>query len=408
MALYLIGLFLPHSEQFHFFMDIPYFLHCLSLPPSHPESIHPCLRYACYLGACNLLHGRLASHQAYFLERTRHYLDQSLMFADRITHFLWASMILACYFGRVRRLPESFVIRSSAARLASACGLSQNTAAVEEDDCQPSGFLLPPPRHQAEANDRIQLAYSIYISDQSLAAMSSYFGTLRETFIQRSPLVSISSKEPSINEQGLKEEKFEFWRSQVDLKASILKLFQRVVQCAISILEKKGICEEYLALKSEILSRINSIPTLPSPLQLRPSGSRNFFSPHLIFAHATLYGAGLILCGSCASEDAEARHCLLKYARLLADVCEHVGGLSRLHKVQVAVPIIHMMNATRIIAHELKRSAAGTSPRLSTEYCSAIESILDFLDDVVSISPAWVDLPLSLKDTLSAAANAVI
>ncbi|KAF8317642.1 hypothetical protein DL93DRAFT_2076728 [Clavulina sp. PMI_390] len=167
---YLISLFLPHRSRFQFFMDVPSFLHSLSLPPSHPESIHPCLRYACYLGACVMTGGRLTSLQPYMLARTRHFLDQSLMFADRLSHFLWASIILvALLVGRMRRLEEGFAIVSSAARLASACGLTRSLATDTQQD-----YLLPSARDDAEADDRIRLARSIYITDQMLASVSTF------------------------------------------------------------------------------------------------------------------------------------------------------------------------------------------------------------------------------------------
>ncbi|KAF8309879.1 hypothetical protein DL93DRAFT_1684647 [Clavulina sp. PMI_390] len=119
---HLIHLFLPYRSHYYFFMDLPYFLHCFSLPPSHPESIHPCLLNACYLAACESSGGVLASLQPFFIQRTRYFLNQSLMYGDRIMHFLWATVVLACNLGRRRRLGEAYVIVSSAALLVSASG----------------------------------------------------------------------------------------------------------------------------------------------------------------------------------------------------------------------------------------------------------------------------------------------
>ncbi|KAF8311305.1 hypothetical protein DL93DRAFT_1498661 [Clavulina sp. PMI_390] len=82
MSLYLIGLFLPYRSHFHFFIPLPRFLHCLSLPLSHPGSIHPCLRDACHLAACSVLGGRWTSLEPYFLARTRRFLDEVLLVAD--------------------------------------------------------------------------------------------------------------------------------------------------------------------------------------------------------------------------------------------------------------------------------------------------------------------------------------
>ncbi|KAF8312624.1 hypothetical protein DL93DRAFT_1293211 [Clavulina sp. PMI_390] len=76
---HLIHLFLPFRSHYYLFMDISYFLHCFSLPPSDPESIHPCLLNACYLAACAGGGGALASLQPFFLQRTRHFLNQALI-----------------------------------------------------------------------------------------------------------------------------------------------------------------------------------------------------------------------------------------------------------------------------------------------------------------------------------------
>ncbi|KAF8310555.1 hypothetical protein DL93DRAFT_2084339 [Clavulina sp. PMI_390] len=67
-----------------------------------------------------------------------------------------------------------------------------------------------------------------------------------------------------------------------------------------------------------------------------------------------------------------------------------------------------MMNATRILAHELRGSRAKGNVRLSAEYCSSIESLLDFLDAIAAIYPAWADTPTSLKDTLTNVASGLV
>ncbi|KAF8309880.1 hypothetical protein DL93DRAFT_2085011 [Clavulina sp. PMI_390] len=166
MSRHLIHLFLPYRSHYYFFMDLPYFLHCLSLPSSHPESIHPCLLNACYLAACESSGGVLTSLQPFFIARTRHFLNQSLMYADRITHFLWATVVLACNFGRRRRLREGFAIVSSAALFVSASGR------IGVDN-PPGERLLPSPKNETEAIDGIRLAYSLYITDQTLTALAA-------------------------------------------------------------------------------------------------------------------------------------------------------------------------------------------------------------------------------------------
>lgn len=170
-------------------MDVSRFLDLLALPQSHPESIHPCLLNACYLVACCLAGGSFAALEPVFVERTRHHLHQSLAYADRLTHFLWASIILGSYFARVRRLQESYAVISSAARFALACGLDgsepgpldvnspgspQSSSSYFSDGSDNNRFLLGPPKDHAEALERVRLAHSIYLTDRSLAMLSGY------------------------------------------------------------------------------------------------------------------------------------------------------------------------------------------------------------------------------------------
>ncbi|KAF8312238.1 hypothetical protein DL93DRAFT_1327861 [Clavulina sp. PMI_390] len=169
-------LFLPYHRHFYFFTNVPYFLACVSLPPSHPEAIHPCLLNACYLAACVAGGKAYADLQPYFIMRTRHFLDEALMFADRIMHFLWASMLLGNCLARSRRMQEWYTVVSSAAQFASACGLRLThtpDGVPKPDDACRDEALLPPPKDEAEAIDRIRLAHSIYITDQSMTTLTA-------------------------------------------------------------------------------------------------------------------------------------------------------------------------------------------------------------------------------------------
>ncbi|KAF8309905.1 hypothetical protein DL93DRAFT_1689920 [Clavulina sp. PMI_390] len=173
MSQYLIRLFLPYRLQHYFFMDVSHFLHCLALPLDHPESIHPCLRHACHLAACNVIGGRFALLEPYFIDRTRYFLHQSLMFVDRVPHFLWASLLLGYCLAKKRRLEESYVIFTAACQLATACGLYEHA----DHRAPPSTPLLPPPRNPIEAMDRIWLVHSLYLGDQALSAISAFPGS---------------------------------------------------------------------------------------------------------------------------------------------------------------------------------------------------------------------------------------
>lgn len=93
-----IRLFLPYRHLFHFERHIPTLFYALRLPSSDPDSIHPALLNAMFLAACScagLTDPELKQYEETFLLRTRAQLDESLAFVNRLTDFLWASLIIA-------------------------------------------------------------------------------------------------------------------------------------------------------------------------------------------------------------------------------------------------------------------------------------------------------------------------
>ncbi|KAF8317626.1 hypothetical protein DL93DRAFT_2226192 [Clavulina sp. PMI_390] len=391
---YLISLFLPHRSRFHFFMDVPYFLNCLSLPSSHPESIHPCLRYACYLAASIMTGGRLTLLQPYMLARTRHFLDQSLMFADRLPHFLWGSMILASYMvGRARRLEEAFAIVSSAARFASACGLTRNPIADPGYD-----YLLPPPRDKAEADDRARLARSIYLTDQILSTLSGFH-----------PTFLCSSKDHELQDAAYSEP-LDTRSSMMLLKVSTVNLFENVTGFARSVYARQPSAagKSHDSLTSQLTSIKSSIPSLAGAPGLGEFEAVTTSRPHIFLAHVTVYGSAIVLYSLQASKDSEARREMLRNVQSLANICEKFRGPNRSNLIQASLPSMrHIMNAVRVLAHELRAPEAIESPRLSIHYCKTIEFLLDFLDNLTISYPAWVDAPTPLADVIVPAVTAL-
>ncbi|KAF8311356.1 hypothetical protein DL93DRAFT_1478092 [Clavulina sp. PMI_390] len=175
LSINLISLFLPYYTHFFFLIDIPDFISRVSLPPTHPDSIHPCLLNACYLAACAGNGDGLTSFKSYFLRRTRRFLQQSLMFVDRTTHFLRAKLILGTFFAQERRVVECLTVIGTTACFAAACGLNLPYDSMKGwENSYPDGYLLPPPKDKAEADDRIRLAHSIYTGCQFLYLVCGY------------------------------------------------------------------------------------------------------------------------------------------------------------------------------------------------------------------------------------------
>lgn len=86
-------------------MDVPTFLYNVRLPPHYPNAIHPALLNAIYLAACSC--GVFTHLESYFLEKTRRCLEDNLSYADRLTHFLWANVILTSFYLQNGRVVEA-------------------------------------------------------------------------------------------------------------------------------------------------------------------------------------------------------------------------------------------------------------------------------------------------------------
>ncbi|KAF8304862.1 hypothetical protein DL93DRAFT_2090045, partial [Clavulina sp. PMI_390] len=394
-SLHLIDIFLQHREQFYFFIDAPNFLRRVSLRPSHADSIHPCLLNACYLGACSGSGCEFGFLEPYFLRRTRHFLEQSLMYADRIPHFLWANLILGCYLARKRRLEECFSVISAATHLARACGLSIPS---EMDEYDPAQYLLSPPEDEAMAMDRIQLAHSFYLMNQLLPVLGgpppSFPYDYRWAMTPKEACLRYHyGKESIITEEKLSE----LWRSEGHLKVLLARTSERVMGFAQQSYEKDcdGFDDEYSVLGAQINSQNSTIPPLYDSYKLRPQQARGTFNPNMLVPHMAMHGNGLLLHAMRASKVPEARRQMLMRVDALLGICETVREYRPLHRVQSGVVIaVHVMNAIRVIACELQQSRTRRNPRLLTSHCYAIDLFLDVIEDVTSLSPALADAPL--------------
>ncbi|KAF8316889.1 hypothetical protein DL93DRAFT_723727 [Clavulina sp. PMI_390] len=93
------------------------------------------------------------------------------MLADRIPHFLWANCILAVFYVRERRMVETMTTVGALSSFTSACGLSIPGYTRSRDRASTGDDLLPPPKDEAEADDRVRLAHAIYIGCQSFSQL---------------------------------------------------------------------------------------------------------------------------------------------------------------------------------------------------------------------------------------------
>ncbi|KAF8306986.1 hypothetical protein DL93DRAFT_2159673 [Clavulina sp. PMI_390] len=403
MSLYLIGLFLPHRLHFQFFFPVKSFLSCLSLPSSHPASIKPCLRNACCLAACSILGGRWTPLEAYFIQRTRYLLNQTLMLADpaHFAQYLWASALLASYFTRSRRLEESFAVMAAVSPLAKACGIF--TTPDAETIYNPGDFLLPPPTTEAEALNTIWLAHSLLMVDRSLSAIAGF----PQSLVCEEMLV-LSFEHPGIEYPYFKmpiarqEELSRIWQSDVHLNLSttlILHLVAILPNPAQGI-KRNTNTEASHFLRTFIQFHEARIPSFSSVISTH--------NPHILLSHTTLYGSSLVLYSMFAGEDVKAKAEMLRSTYKLVEICKELRTHGHSYNVHSSlIPMVHMMNAVRVLAKELRGSEARENTKLSIDYCTSIEILLDFLDSVTSWYPLWNDSPQMLKESLTKAIDSL-
>ncbi|KAF8310833.1 hypothetical protein DL93DRAFT_1562781 [Clavulina sp. PMI_390] len=408
-------IFLPYRSHFNFFIPLRNFLRRLALPPSHSASIHPCLRNACHLAACSVIGGRWSYLEQYFAERTRHFLDEALMLADpeHLTQFLWASVILASYFTRVGRVEESFAVISPASHLGAACGLGSTHNPDVEDDYQPDEFLLPAPTTEDEAFERLLLSKSIFITDWSLNMLTG----CPATFVCDDRWIPCLDKDEIIYtwfKPRLTGEKelVKMWQSDIHRTTSLTFLFVLVTTAANSIAKKQSIGDQK-SLKSFIRFHDAIIPSFSEAVDNSNSTA--------LLLHATLYGSSAIFHSLFAGKDARARSEMLRCVQMLVDLCSQLQRHQNTRMMQPSlVPMVsscsslldwrililwqvHMMNALRILAHELRRPDVQENPTISSEYCRSIEVLLDFLEGMIGFYPAWKNSLDLIKETLTSA-----
>lgn len=102
----------------------------------------------------------------------------SLEDVDRLTDFLWASVVLASYYAIDGRMVEGYTTISAAAAFALACGLDIVTYRRTSPAMlkQQRAVLLPEvePDDLDEINNRARLSRGIYITSRTLAMVGGW------------------------------------------------------------------------------------------------------------------------------------------------------------------------------------------------------------------------------------------
>ncbi|KAF8312690.1 hypothetical protein DL93DRAFT_2098163 [Clavulina sp. PMI_390] len=267
----------------------------------------------------------------------------------------------------------------------------------------PAGFERLP---QSSSLHLIRLAHCLYLLDQTLPAVGNYtpsfpydnqWQCIPEA---ETPLGHQDRQDPNEMKQPISEPR----ESQTDFRISMARTFKRVAEFVRSVHEQGDyrLDEEYDDLVAQMSDEHLTIPPMSditgsSSLE-NPSASKSYN----IFEHTTPYGSGLILYSLRAGKDLEARRKLLHCVQALVDICRYASVHKNSGKVQIGFAnLFHIMNAIRVIARELRQPETSRDVMASLSYCASIETLLDFIDDVVSLWPAWSNSPAMLKDTLT-------
>ncbi|KAF8299647.1 hypothetical protein DL93DRAFT_604082 [Clavulina sp. PMI_390] len=285
------------------------------------------------------------------------------MFVDRSTHFLWASLILNVFFAKERRLVECMATVGATARFALACGLIRRQPSVKSTNhSYPDGYILPPPKDKAEAEERIRLAHVVYVGCQALPPLCGFAPAFTNDDRQSLILGGISL---GYDDEKVPTTAEELWRFDLHIKLAILATFERVRIFAHSVTASgyHGHEEEYVALEMDVNAQLSSSLALFDNKGLQPQEASNTFNPRIVLAHAALYGSGLILHSVRADDDANSKRKMFECVRALIEICDN-GRKNKRHHVGL-MNSSHMMNAVRVIARELRRSQAKENAGLS-------------------------------------------
>ena len=108
----------------------------------------------------------MSSYEAVFLARVREHMEQSLAFADRLMHFLWASTFLGLYYTRTARTLEAYNTISATVRFAMGCGVDR------DGDQGYVSAILPPAEDKKSSSERAFIWAAIYLADRTICSMA--------------------------------------------------------------------------------------------------------------------------------------------------------------------------------------------------------------------------------------------
>lgn len=371
-------------------MDPNEFLLALARPPEDPTSIHPALLNALYLATCWIVGGELKALKGYFADQTRLHLERSLEAADRLTHFLWASVVLGSFFALEGRLNEAYVTVSSCAKFALACGLDvvhfRNSGRFNQTP------LLAPPSNDEELRDRMRLSHAIYIMDRTLAMVSGFPSVFASPTIVKEPSETgwseMSSRVHSMQhehfsvmsrvctelvidssitstkslKQDLHQELDELCIEELPHNLKAIVLYEKIEQLArraectfqrffgvlhpqilpfpLTVLSPNELDVQISVLSQALTTHGVFLPSLLDSWGLEPFESVSRLNPMMIFGHVNYHGCVMLLHSLTAKKNPNSRAKVVGAARALAELCPQIRGEKGIRRVHGSLLLI--------------------------------------------------------------------
>ncbi|KAF9512511.1 hypothetical protein BS47DRAFT_1486191 [Hydnum rufescens UP504] len=368
---YLVRLFIPFRGQYNFHVNVPKFLERLDLPQEHPASLHPALLNVIYLGH---------PHAPRAFPRL----------ADRLTHFMWTSQILAIYYGLTSRILEAYNTMSAAVRFAIGCGLHRKRA----DSALDSIHL--PPEEEIQADDPMTLWYAMYHTDALISAGGSL-----PTSVPEKCATSFDTLFP-----------LRMTKARTTAKVKVTALFSAITYFShtipgeqptiLTLLKIMAAKLKFDTLATALSKLQHALPPVDDVLGLQPFEAVSPINPNLVPIHYGFYISAILLLNCVIDDEPEAYQKVLEAALAMAQLARRMRARVLLHLFmhlqQLWCP--HIYGGCEVFVREMRRVKARSSPEEAYDYFVAeqgLEALLDTLYDLTTLYPIWLPCMQKLR-----------
>ncbi|KAG8985452.1 hypothetical protein FRB93_005838 [Tulasnella sp. JGI-2019a] len=182
---HLLGIFMENSPKIFFWMHGPTFsarLESQTNPP-HRALLEPMYLMACYFTSRSASSISFAEHEAHFLDRARHALEESLSYSDRLMDFLRGSVLVTAYLFLRGRYIEGYHANCGGANFAVSCNLHGITSHVFRANAQDmpassGSYLIGQPVSQIDLGERILTFWSIFVWDKVSSIVTGFLSAM--------------------------------------------------------------------------------------------------------------------------------------------------------------------------------------------------------------------------------------